>query len=79
MPFNPKNPLSSFSDSGGTIFTSAKVPLLVSCNLANERETEAALSAQNNQGIDYNKNIINQDVDQPPTYVPNPDEKEKLE
>ena len=79
MPFNPKNPLSSFSDNDGTIFTSAKVPLLVSCNLANETETEAALSAQNNQTIDYNKHITNQDDERLPAWVPNLDEEEKLE
>lgn len=32
---------------------SKKKPLLILCNLANEQETEAALSAQNNQAIDY--------------------------
>lgn len=35
---------------------SKKKPLLIVCNLANEKETEFALSAQNNQGLDYSKN-----------------------
>jgi len=52
MPFAPKNPFSSFADDGGSIFMSKKKPLLIVCNLANEKETEFALSAQNNQGLD---------------------------
>ena len=34
---------------------SKKKPLLIVCNLANEEETEAALTAQNSYGIDYKK------------------------
>ena len=45
LPFQPKNPLASFSDKGGAIFMSAKKPLLIAYNLADEDETEAALSA----------------------------------
>ena len=34
---------------------SKKKPLLIVCNLANEEETEAALTAQNSHGLDYKK------------------------
>ena len=45
LPFQPKNPLASFADKEGAIFMSAKKPLLIAYNLADEDETEAALSA----------------------------------
>lgn len=34
---------------------SKKKPLLIVCNLANEKETEASLSNQNSLGLDYSK------------------------
>lgn len=46
IPFNPKTPLASFADNG-RIFMSKQIPLLIVINLATERETEAALRAQN--------------------------------
>ena len=48
VPFAPKEPVSTFASRGGTIFMSKKKPLLIVCNLANERETEIALKTQNN-------------------------------
>ena len=49
LPFTPKEPISHFAEKGGTIFTSAKKPLLILCKIANEQESEAALKHQNLQ------------------------------
>ena len=43
LPYAPKEPVASFADEGGTIFTSKKTPLMIVCNLATEKESEAAL------------------------------------
>ena len=45
LPFAPKEPIASFAKDGGTIFMSKKKPLMIVCNLANEKESEAALKA----------------------------------
>ena len=76
LPFSPKNPLSSFSDDGGAIFMSAKKPLLICYILANEKETEAALSAQNSQGLDYNKHDSFQENERLYRWEPNFDDKD---
>jgi hypothetical protein len=47
LPFAPKEPIASFARKGGTIFMSKKKPLMIVCNLANEKESETALKAQN--------------------------------
>jgi len=47
LPFAPKEPIASFAERGGTIFMSKKKPLMIVCNLANEKESETALKAQN--------------------------------
>ena len=47
LPFAPKEPIASFAEKGGKIFMSKKKPLMIVCNLANEKESEAALKAQN--------------------------------
>ena len=43
LPFAPKEPVAEFADEGGKIFTSKKTPLMIVCNLATEKESEAAL------------------------------------
>ena len=43
LPFAPKEPVAEFADKGGKIFTSKKTPLMIVCNLATEKESEAAL------------------------------------
>ena len=59
MPFAPKEPIASFADEGGTIFTSKKTPLMIVCNLATEKESEAALQAQyTNRLRDPNDEIL---------------------
>ena len=45
IPFAPKEPIANFDSSGGRIFVSAKNPLLIVTDLANEQETEGALKA----------------------------------
>ena len=45
MPFAPKEPIAEFASKGGKIFTSKKMPLMIVCNLATEKESEAALQA----------------------------------
>lgn len=45
LPFAPKEPIASFAGKGGTIFMSKKKPLMIVCNLANEKESEMALKA----------------------------------
>jgi len=47
LPFAPKEPIASFARKGGTIFMSKKKPLMIVCNLANEKQSEMALKAQN--------------------------------
>jgi hypothetical protein len=47
LPFAPKEPIESFARKGGTIFMSKKKPLMIVCNLANEKQSEIALKAQN--------------------------------
>lgn len=37
LPFAPKEPIESFARKGGTIFMSKKKPLMIVCNLANEK------------------------------------------
>ena len=45
LPFAPKEPIAEFASKGGKIFTSKKTPLMIVCNLATEKESEAALQA----------------------------------
>lgn len=55
---------------------SAKKPLLISYVLANEKETEASLSAQNSQGLDYNKHDSFQENERSYRWEPNFDDKD---
>ena len=59
LPYAPKEPIASFAEKGGTIFTSKKTPLMIVCNLATEKESEAALQAQyTNRLRDPNDEIL---------------------
>ena len=59
LPFAPKEPIAEFASKGGKIFTSKKTPLMIVCNLATEKESEAALQAQyTNRLRDPNDEIL---------------------
>ena len=62
MPFSPKNPFSSFADEGGKIFMSKKRPILIVVYLANEKETERALSNINSRNLGYHEFHANEEV-----------------
>ena len=55
IPFAPKNPFNSFGDKGQRIFMSKQRPLLIVCNLANEKETETALNNIQSRAFGHHK------------------------
>ena len=62
VPFAPKEPVASFARSGGTIFMSKKKPLMIVCNLANEKESEEALKAMNANRLAHDKEEITEQI-----------------